>query len=132
MHQKGDKSCRILYREQANKIRKLSLSMLPRKLAYWMDRAQAHPSATAEKKVGKWTGRVAYQVFAMHPELREDGSFLRYFVARAGRRQGLRGTMLTAFVDKAFRDGIPADYFPAWFIAASTNTSQGADVRQGQ
>ena len=103
-----------------------------RKLAYWMDRATTHPSMTAEKKVGKWTGRVAYQVFAMHPELREDGSFLRYFVARAGRRQGLRGTMLTAFVDKAFRDGIPADYFPAWFIAASTDTTQGACAAQGR
>jgi hypothetical protein len=64
----------------------------------------------------QWTGALAHAVFHMHPELREDGSFLRYFVARQARRQGLRGAAVTAFVDDKFRDGIPPDYFPEWFI----------------
>jgi hypothetical protein len=63
-----------------------------------------------------WSTALAHAIFHMHPELREEGSFLRYFVSKQGARQGLQGAALTGFVDRVFRDGIPAHYFPEWFV----------------
>jgi hypothetical protein len=47
----------------------------------------------------------AHAVFEMHPELREEGSLPRYFVAKAGRKNGLRGKELTAFVEDQYQRG---------------------------
>jgi hypothetical protein len=42
----------------------------------------------------------------LHPELREEGSLERYFVARLGRDRGYYGAELTAFVDQAYESGL--------------------------
>ena len=86
-----------------------------------LERVQSHLNQPKIKgrqlaHLRQWTVALGHAVYHMHPELREDGSFLRYFVVKAGRRQGLRGMALTEFVDKAFREGIPAEYFPQWFV----------------
>jgi len=52
-----------------------------------------------------WAWEAAHATFQLHPELREEGSLLRYFVAKEGRRMGLRGTALTQFVEGQYRDG---------------------------
>ena len=46
-----------------------------------------------------WTKEAAHAAFDLHPELREDGSLARYFVAKVGRKKGLRGRSLTDFVE---------------------------------
>jgi hypothetical protein len=52
-----------------------------------------------------WAAEAAHAVFELHPELREDGSLPRYFVAKEGRKMGLRGAALTEFVESKYRDG---------------------------
>ena len=52
-----------------------------------------------------WAMEAAHSVFEMHPELREDGSLMRYFVAKKGRKSGLRGKALTEFVEAEYRNG---------------------------
>ncbi len=64
----------------------------------------------------QWSAALAHAVFHMHPELRGEGSFLRYWVVKQGRRRGLRGAALTDFIEQKFREGIPAEYFPEWFV----------------
>lgn len=40
------------------------------------------------------------------PELREEGSLERYFVARLGRERGYYGVELTTFVEQAYESGL--------------------------
>lgn len=52
-----------------------------------------------------WAAEAAHAVFELHPDLREDGSLPRYFVAKQGRRNGLRGADLTEFVEREYSQG---------------------------
>lgn len=54
----------------------------------------------------KWSRRLAHAAYALHPELREEGSLERYFVAKLGRERGYRGAELTAFVEQAYASGL--------------------------
>ncbi len=56
-------------------------------------------------KCRKWSRRLAHAALTLHPELREEGSLERYFVARLGRERGYRGDELTTFVDQAYESG---------------------------
>ena len=57
-------------------------------------------------KCRKWASRIVHAALTLHPELREDDSLERYFVAKLGRERGYRGVELTAFVDQAYRSGL--------------------------
>jgi hypothetical protein len=57
-------------------------------------------------KCRKWARRLAHSVLTLHPELREEGSLERYFVARLGRERGYRGAELTTFVEQAYESGL--------------------------
>jgi DNA-binding transcriptional regulator YiaG len=57
-------------------------------------------------KSRKWSWRLAHAAFTLHPELREEGSLERYFVARLGRERGYRGAELTTFVEQAYQSGL--------------------------
>lgn len=57
-------------------------------------------------KCRKWSRRLAHAALTLHPELREEGSLERYFVARLGRERGYRGVELTAFVENAYQSGL--------------------------
>jgi hypothetical protein len=57
-------------------------------------------------KCKKWARRLAHSVLALHPELREEGSLERYFVARLGRARGYYGPELTSFVEQAYKSGL--------------------------
>jgi len=73
-----------------------------------VERVQSHLQRARGKQkthLKSWAREAAHVAFELHPELREDGSLFRYFVAKAGRQQGLRGTALTAFVDQRYADG---------------------------
>lgn len=54
----------------------------------------------------KWARRLAHAALTLHPELREEGSLERYFVARLGREQGYSGVDLTTFVEQAYKSGL--------------------------
>ena len=62
--------------------------------------------ARSRLKLKKWARRLAHAVLTLHPELREEGSLERYFVARLGRERGYRGAELTTFVDQAYESGL--------------------------
>lgn len=66
----------------------------------------------------RWTEAAAHYVFQTHPELREEGSLFRYFVAKAGRKKGLRGVDVTKFVDDSFADGTAVTFVPQEVIDA--------------
>lgn len=53
----------------------------------------------------QWTVEVAHAVFELHPELREENSLIRYFIAKAGRAKGIYGKELTEFVNKEYETG---------------------------
>ena len=57
-------------------------------------------------KSRKWSRRLAHAALTLHPELREEGSLERYFVARLGRERGYRGAELTTFVEQAYKSGL--------------------------
>jgi hypothetical protein len=57
-------------------------------------------------KCRKWSRRLAHAALTLHPELREEGSLERYFVARLGRERGYRGAELTTFVEQAYKSGL--------------------------
>jgi hypothetical protein len=57
-------------------------------------------------KCRKWSRRLAHAALTLHPELREEGSLERYFVARLGRERGYYGAELTAFVEQAYKSGL--------------------------
>ncbi len=57
-------------------------------------------------KCRKWARRLAHAALTLHPELREEGSLERYFVAKLGRERGHRGAELTAFVEQAYKSGL--------------------------
>ncbi len=57
-------------------------------------------------KFRKWSRRLAHAALTLHPELREEGSLERYFVAGLGRERGYRGAELTTFVEQAYQSGL--------------------------
>jgi hypothetical protein len=57
-------------------------------------------------KCRKWSRRLAHAALTLHPELREECSLERYFVARLGRQRGYRGAELTTFVEQAYKSGL--------------------------
>jgi hypothetical protein len=57
-------------------------------------------------KCRKWSRRLAHAALTLHPELREEDSLERYFVAKLGRERGYRGAELTTFVDQAYESGL--------------------------
>jgi hypothetical protein len=65
-----------------------------------------YAKARRRAKLKKWAQRLAHAALTLHPELREEGSLLRYFVARVGRERGFRGAELTTFVDQAYLSGV--------------------------
>jgi hypothetical protein len=65
-----------------------------------------HYKNKCRNKCRKWSRRLAHAALTLHPELREEGSLERYFVARLGRERGYRGVELTAFVDQAYESGL--------------------------
>ena len=73
----------------------------------------------------QWTMEAAHAVYEMHPELREDYSLPRYFVAREGRRKGLRGPDLTRFIDTEYQQGTWWKLVPEEVLVPS----QGVPVR---
>jgi hypothetical protein len=73
-----------------------------------IERVQSHlPRATGKQKthLKMWVITAAHAAFQLHPELREEGSLPRYFVAKEGRKRGLRGAALGAFVEQKYNDG---------------------------
>jgi hypothetical protein len=71
----------------------------------------------------EWTMEAAHAVFELHPELREEGSLLRYFVAREGRKQGIFGAALTEFVESQFQAGTWWRYVPEEVLKQSHSGS---------
>jgi hypothetical protein len=67
----------------------------------------------------EWTVETAHAVFELHPELREDGSLLRYFVAKAGRTQGIYGKSLTEFIEKEYEKGTWWKHIPEEILKSS-------------
>jgi len=66
--------------------------------AYWRKRNYG--------KCKKWSVRLAHAALTLYPELREENSLNRYFVAKLGREQGFSGAQLTEFVEKAYKSGL--------------------------
>lgn len=60
----------------------------------------------------KWAVDAAHLAFQLNPELREPGSLHRYFVAKAGRKHGLRGERLSIFVEEIYRIGVADTFIP--------------------
>lgn len=89
----------------ATKTSEWRLEFGTKKLSHHMRCYASRPSNTRHAKIKKWTAFTAHAVFEMHPELREDGSLPRYFVAKAGRKQGIYGAALTEFVESKYQDG---------------------------
>lgn len=87
-------------------IEALTVDVALAKLQKYMRRARkGRISHTTAHRIYKWTCRLAHVVFEENPELREHGSLIRYFVAKRGRKDGLRGTALTKFVEEQYEDG---------------------------
>lgn len=66
----------------------------------------------SRERLRRWAYEATRAAYKLHPELREDNSLPRYFVARAGRRMGFRGEDLTWFVEKSFETGMSAQFIP--------------------
>jgi hypothetical protein len=67
-----------------------------------------------------WTMEAAHAAFELHPDLREEHSLPRYFVARAGRAQGIYGKALTEFVDQEYQAGTWWKHVPEEVLKEST------------
>jgi hypothetical protein len=66
-----------------------------------------------------WTMEAAHSVFELHPELREEGSMLRYFVAKSGRAQGIYGKALTEYIENEYQQGTWWKHIPEEILKAS-------------
>src|ERR1700691_5012962 len=73
-------------------------------------------------KCRKWSRRLAHAALTLHPELREEGSLERYFVARLGRVRGYRGAELTTFVEQAYKSGLAKFAIEAGMAAGPRQT----------
>jgi len=71
----------------------------------------------------EWSIEAAHAVFELHPELREEGSLFRYFVAKAGREQKIYGRDLTEFVENEYQTGTWWKHIPEEVLKASTGQS---------
>jgi hypothetical protein len=67
----------------------------------------------------QWTIEAAHAVFEICPDLREENSLLRYFVAKAGRAQGIYGKSLTEFVEKEYKAGTWWKHIPEEILKGS-------------
>jgi len=67
----------------------------------------------------EWTVEAAHAVFELHPELREEGSMLRYFVAKSGRAQGIYGKALTEYIENEYQQGTWWKHIPEEILKAS-------------
>jgi hypothetical protein len=67
--------------------------------------SRPHLAGRQAQHLRMWVNEAAHAMFQMHPELREEGSLPRYFVAKAGRKNGLRGAALTEFVEAEYQNG---------------------------
>ena len=66
---------------------------------------RTHIDERQRKHAKSWAREAAHAVFDLHPELREEGSLFRYFVAKSGRHKGLRGVDLTDFIEREYQQG---------------------------
>lgn len=64
-----------------------------------------HLPEKQRKHLRSWAIEAAHTVFELHPELREEGSLARYFVAKKARKAGLRGAKVTEFVEQEYQQG---------------------------
>lgn len=105
--------------EWENKSMEEKLEHALDKLNYHTLRYEAKPTSGRLYKVTKWAGMAAHAIFEAHPELREENSLVRYFVAKEGRKQGIYGSKLTEFVDQEFDSGRWWVYVPPEVIKQS-------------
>lgn len=75
-----------------------------------IERIQSHTSQLRLNRAQRdhlkhWVTEATHAVFELHPDLREEGSLPRYFVARAARLKGMRGAAVTAFVEREYMSG---------------------------
>ena len=75
------------------------------KLEYHTQRYIYKPGSGRLYKVCKWAGMAAHAVFEVHNDLRDEGSLIRYFIGKEGRKQGFYGAALTEFIEKEFQAG---------------------------
>jgi hypothetical protein len=80
-------------------------------------------------KCRKWSRRLAHAALTLHPELREEGSLERYFVARLGRERGYRGAELTTFVDQAYESGLAKFAIEAGMAAGPRQVATAPSAR---
>lgn len=64
-----------------------------------------HLNNDFRRKVYALTVEAAHAAFDIFPELREEGSLPRYFVAKEARMRGLRGAAVTEFVEREYQAG---------------------------
>ena len=67
----------------------------------------------------QWTIETAHAVFELHPDLREENSLLRYFVAKAGRAKGIYGKELTEYIEKEYQQGTWWKHIPEEILKTS-------------
>ena len=91
--------------EWENKSMEEKLEHALDKLNYHTLRYEAKPTSGRLYKVTKWAGMAAHAIFEAHPELREEGSLIRYFIGKEGRKHGFYGKALTEFIEQEFHAG---------------------------
>ena len=74
--------------------------------AFASEKFSRYATGGPKSKRRKWARRLAHAALTLHPELREEGSLERYFVAKLGRERGHYGAELTAFVEQAYQSGL--------------------------
>lgn len=74
-------------------------------------------------RLRKWAVKAVHAAYTLHPDLREDGTLGRYFVAKSGRKLGLRGEALSAYVENAYETGIYGSFIPEEIRSNQTLTS---------
>ena len=89
------------------------------KLNYHTQRYIDKPGSGRLYKVRKWAGMAAHAIFEVRPDLREENSLLRYFVAKAGRAKGIYGKELTGFIDNEYQKGTWYTHIPEEILKAS-------------
>jgi phage pi2 protein 07 len=67
----------------------------------------------------QWTVETAHAVFELHPELREENSLIRYFVAKAGRAKGIYARSLSEFVEQEYQQGTWWKHIPPEVLKSS-------------
>ena len=89
------------------------------KLNYHTQRYIDKPGSGRLYKVRKWAGMAAHSIFEVHPDLREENTLPRYFVAKAGRAQGIYGNKLTEYIEQEYKNGTWWKHIPEEVLKAS-------------